>query len=49
MNEPTYVKASVAQAGTAGNTSYVTIRKNEVIELLKTLDGLKRQLQPLLK
>jgi len=49
MNEPTYVKASVAQAGTAGNVSYVTLRKNDVIEILRSLEGLKKQLSPLLK
>jgi hypothetical protein len=30
-------------------TSNVTIQKDEVIDILKTLEGLKRKLQPLLK
>jgi hypothetical protein len=28
--------------------NYVTLRKSEVIEILKMLEGLKRKLQPLL-
>jgi len=49
MDEPTYIKATTGQAGTAGLISYVTLRKNEVIEILKALEGLKKKLQTLLK
>jgi hypothetical protein len=36
------------RSGEAG-TSYVTLRKTELIEILKALEGLKDKLQPLLK
>jgi hypothetical protein len=32
-----------------GETIYVTLRKNEIIEFLKMLEGIKRTLQKLLK
>ena len=49
MDESVLVKTITVQAGTSGNVNHVIIRKNDLIELLKTLDGLKKQLQPLLK
>ena len=49
MEELTYIKATSGQEGTSGVMSHVTLRRNDVIELLKSLEGLKKQLQPLLK
>ena len=49
MKESTYIKTTAGQAGTNGQISHVTLRKNEVIELLKSLEGLKNKLQMLLK
>ena len=49
MDQPTYINATAGQAGTSGLVSHVTLRRNDVIELLKSLDGLKNRLQTLLK
>ena len=57
MDEPAYIKEAqrrrfpslMTEAGTAGLVSHVMLRKNEVIEILKSLEGLKRKLQMLLK
>jgi hypothetical protein len=37
------------EAGTSSKIAYVTLRKTELIEILKALEGLKNKLQPLLK
>jgi len=49
MEETDYIKTTAGQAGTSGQVSHVTLRRNDVIELLKSLDGLKNRLQMLLK
>jgi len=49
MEESTYIKTTAGQAGTSGSVSHVTLRKNEVIDILRMLEMLKNKLQPLLK
>jgi len=49
MVESTNAKISDGGAGTAAAAVQIFLRKNEVIELLKALDGLKTKLQMLLK
>jgi hypothetical protein len=49
MGESAEIKATCGGAGTGGVISHVTLRRNDVIELLKSLDGLKNKLQTLLK
>jgi hypothetical protein len=49
MAESLEIKATCGSMGTGGQISHVTLRRNDVIELLKSLDGLKNKLQTLLK
>ncbi len=46
--ENNVVQCKEGMASTAG-TTYVFLRKKEVIEILQSLEGLKHKLQPLLK
>ena len=49
MSETTYISTNDGVAGTAGLMTQVVLKRNDVIELCKSLDGLKNKLQMLLK
>jgi len=49
MDNLTYIRTITKQEGTSGLVNHVILRRNDVIELLKMLEGLKKQLQLLLK
>ena len=49
MDKPTLMTKTVEFVEVTTGTSYVVVRKDEIIEILKTLEGLKRKLQPLTK
>jgi len=49
MENPTYINMTIGQAGTSSQMTQVVLKRNDVIELLKSLDGLKNKLQMLLK
>ena len=49
MDNLTYIRTITKQEETSGSVNHVILRRNDVIELLKMLEGLKKQLQPLLK
>ena len=48
MGEITNISASLGSAGTAG-VKRVELKRKDIIELLKSMEGLKQQLAPLLK
>ena len=49
MGEFTNISVIPGSSGTSGQVSRVELKRNDVIELLKSLDGLKNKLQTLLK